>query len=164
MPGRRSSSRGRCLPSREELLERARSLGLPYAEEVADFCSAIIEAFEPWCIIIHGSVARSDYVLGRSDVDVLVISDRFEGMDVRDRIGELLSYGAGRAILFEALGFTREEALHMLEDLNLLMLDALHHGKVIYDRGFYKQLKARFEELVAERGLVKIRKGWMATR
>ena len=149
---------------REELLERARLLGLPYAEEVADFCSAIIEAFEPWCIIIHGSVARGDYVLGESDVDVLVISDRFEGMDVRDRVSELLPYGAGRAVFFEALGFTREEALRMLEDLNLLMLDALYHGKVIYDRGFYGQLKARFEELVAERGLVKIRKGWMATR
>ncbi len=152
------------MPSREELLERARSLGLPYAEEVADFCLAVIRAFEPWCIIIHGSVARGDYVLGRSDVDVLVISDHFEGVDVRDRIGELLSYGAGRAVFFEALGFTRKEALRMLEDLNLLMLDALHHGKVIYDRGFYGQLKARFEELVAERGLVKIRKGWMATR
>ena len=158
------NSRGRCLPSREELLERARSLGLPYAEEVADFCLAVIRAFEPWCIIIHGSVARGDYVLGRSDVDVLVISDHFEGVDVRDRISELLPYGAGRAVFFEALGLTREEALRMLEDLNLLMLDALHHGKVIYDRGFYGQLKARFEELVAERGLVKIRKGWMATR
>jgi len=148
------------LPSREELLERAR---LPYAEEIADFCSAIIEAFEPWCAIIHGSVARGDYVLGRSDVDVLVISDRFEGMDVRDRVSMLLPYGVGRAVFFEALGFTREEALRMLEDMNLLMLDALHHGKVIYDRGFYGQFKARFKRLVAERGLVKIRKGWVAT-
>ena len=152
------------MPLREELLERARLLGLPYAEEVADFCSAIIEAFEPWCIIIHGSVARGDYVLGESDVDVLVISDRFEGMDVRDRVSELLPYGAGRAVFFEALGFTREEALRMLEDLNILMLDALYHGKVIYDRGFYGQLRAKFERLVAERGLVRIRKGWMATR
>ena len=81
---------------REELLERAKALGLPYAEEVADFCSAVIGAFEPWCIIVHGSVARGDYVLGRSDVDVLVISDRFEGMDVRDRLSELLPHGAGR--------------------------------------------------------------------
>jgi len=158
------SSQERCLPSQEELLERAKALGLPYAEEVADFCLVVIRAFEPWCIIVHGSVARGDHVLGRSDIDVLVISDRFEGMDVRDRFSELLPYGAGRTVFFEALGFTREEALRMLENLNLLMLDALHHGKVVYDRGFYGQLRAKFERLVAERGLVKIRKGWVATK
>ena len=54
--------------------------------------------------------------------------------------------------------------LAMLEGLNLLMLDAVYHGKVIYDRGFYGQLRAKLEKLVAERGLVRIRKGWMVTR
>jgi len=48
----------------------------------------------------------------------------------------------------------------MFESRNPLLLDALHEGVPLFDRGFWRELKARFERLVEEGVLERLGRGW----
>jgi len=144
----------------EELWGRVKKIDLPYKEEMVDYCLEIIKAYSPECIIVHGSIAKGNYILNESDVDVLIISEKFEGKPMEERFSELLEYGTGRKVFFEALAFTKKEALKRVETLNQLLLDALFFGKVIYDRGFYVALLKKFKKIAEKHKLEKIEDGW----
>jgi len=78
-------------------------------------------------VILFGSVARGQ--AGEwSDVDVLVVSDAFEGMPVPDRIGLLLELAGPRV---EPLGYTYAELTRMVRRANPLALGALIEGRFI---------------------------------
>ncbi|MEW5746215.1 MAG: nucleotidyltransferase domain-containing protein [Nitrospirota bacterium] len=62
----------------------------------------------PQAILLYGSYARGN-AREDSDIDVIVISEDFKGMNLRERL-ELLGLAAGRVFEpIEAIGYTSEE-------------------------------------------------------
>ncbi|BAA29478.1 nucleotidyltransferase domain-containing protein [Pyrococcus horikoshii] len=107
-------------------------------------------------VILFGSYARGDYNR-TSDFDIVVISDRLDGNPL-ERTKPL--YALNEDFLpVDIIAYTREEFLKALENLSPTALDAISYGKVLYDDGFYKIAREKFEEL-KRKGL---RKGkyWM---
>ncbi len=110
-------------------------------------------------IILHGSYAKGTYVEGLSDVDLLVVSDDFEGVPMGERLSSLAELLAGMEVPVEAVGLTRREFLGGLRSFNPLVLDSLEYGVPLYDRGLYREALQEFEGL-KRRGLRRIRDGW----
>ena len=107
-------------------------------------------------IILFGSYARGNYNLA-SDFDIIVISDRLKGNPL-ERTREL--YMLNEEFLpVDIIAYTRKEFLKALENLSPSALDAMEYGKVLYDNGFYKVAKKKFEEL-KKKGLKK-KRYWM---
>ncbi|AAL80896.1 nucleotidyltransferase domain-containing protein [Pyrococcus furiosus DSM 3638] len=107
-------------------------------------------------VILFGSYARGDYNLA-SDFDLVVISDNIKGNPL-ERTREL--YMLNEELLpVDIIAYTREEFLKALENLSPSALDAITEGKVLYDSGFYKIAKKKFEEL-KKKGLKK-KRYWM---
>ncbi len=107
-------------------------------------------------IILFGSQARGE-ALEYSDWDVLVIAN-FD----RNFLERLKILGRCSPIKFRAeiLGYTPNEFRTMLKKYHLLALEVLHDGIAIYDTGFFKNLKAEFDEL-KEKGLRKTERVWI---
>jgi len=126
-------------------------------EELKDFVQRIADYLGGEAtVILFGSYARGDYNLA-SDFDIIVISDRLKGNPLR-RTREL--YRLNEEFLpVDIIAYTRKEFLRALENLSPSALDAMKYGKVLYDDGFYKFAKRKFEEL-KKRGLRKERY-WM---
>lgn len=74
---------------------------------VRDHIAYIRERFAPQKIVLFGSRARGDHLI-ESDVDLLIVSDRFEGMNWRERI--IAVFGAwDRKQMLEPLCLTTAE-------------------------------------------------------
>jgi len=74
---------------------------------LSEHLSYIKEKFAPEKIILFGSRARGDHLL-ESDIDILVVSARFEGMNWRERIIEVFGEWDKKQML-EPLCYTPEE-------------------------------------------------------
>ena len=99
-------------------------------------------------LILFGSVARGQ-AGAWSDVDVLVVSDAFEGMPVPDRIGLLLEEAGPRV---EPLGYTYAELTRMVRRANPLALSALIEG-------VFLRASERLTELAREASRMFVRRG-----
>ena len=106
-------------------------------------------------IILFGSMARGDYTR-YSDYDLLIIisSDKHS---FKDRLLEFSKFSDGWV---EPLVYTEEEAAQMFRDFNLLILDALKDGIVIYDKGFWSKLKESFNALLKKGVIAPKTCGW----
>ena len=106
-------------------------------------------------IILFGSMARGDYTK-YSDYDLLIIisSDK---LNFKDRLLEFSKFSDGWV---EPLVYTEEEAAQMFRDFNVLILDALKDGIVIYDRGFWDKLKESFNALLRKGVIAPKACGW----
>lgn len=51
---------------------------------------------------------------------------------------------------------SRREFFHLLENFDLMAVDALYYGKVIYDDGFWVEVKRRFREMESKYELQKL--------
>ncbi|ADN49911.1 nucleotidyltransferase domain-containing protein [Vulcanisaeta distributa] len=111
---------------------------------VSDISSAIpVEA-----IILYGSAARN--LNGSwSDIDVLVISDAFRGIPIPDRISLLLRFKRGR---IEALGYTFDELVRMVNAMNPLALNALIEGRIIVGSDRVRKLAEETRKRFIRRG------------
>ena len=78
--------------------------------------------------ILFGSRARADYLLD-SDVDLLLVSEDFEGMPFRKRCGELLRHWPGPVDL-EVLGYTPAEFRKMKKRLGIVA-QAVKEGVIV---------------------------------
>lgn len=101
-------------PEIEEIVRR-------YAEELKKLY------IRPERIILYGS-----FVTGKareeSDIDLIIISEDFKGMNLRERL-ELLGLAAGRVFEpIEALGYTREEVEEREE--GSFLKEAINRGVV----------------------------------
>lgn len=109
----------------------------------------ITGAFNVHVIILFGSRARGSY-LPWSDYDLLVIGDFDE--PYLDRIGSLLYLLEGLPIPIEPHPYTLDEALNMLRRGNLIIIDALEWGKMLYKDDSLEELLEVYNEL-KRRGL-----------
>ena len=101
-------------------------------------------------IVLFGSRARGDHTC-YSDVDVFVVLSESKERFL-DRLSDFVAYC--QEGLVEALIYTKDEVEAMFASRNPFLLDVLHEGIPLFDRGFWGELKSRFAKLV-EKGLVK---------
>jgi len=106
--------------------------------------------------VVFGSRARGDWKPW-SDVDVLVV------LREAPRGFERLT-AVPYAPMVQPWVYTEGEARAALESFDLALLDALEHGVVLYDDGFWGELKGRFAALKEEWGLEEVEGGWVSRR
>ncbi|NLG83824.1 MAG: nucleotidyltransferase [Firmicutes bacterium] len=92
----------------------------------------------PLCAVLIGSVARGDFNLS-SDIDVIIVSDRLPTPPL-ERSRFLYRY-----ILpdIEPKGFLPAEFMRDQARQNSLVLEALSHGILFADNGFWAEIVAR---------------------
>jgi len=109
-------------------------------------------------IILFGSMAKGNYTK-YSDHDLLILVSH-EELNFKDRLYE---YSLPSDGWVEPLVYTREEVEFMLGDLHPLILETLKDGLVIYDRGLWSSLKAKFNELLERGTITPKEEGWITS-
>ena len=89
-----------------------------------------------------------------------VILVSHEELSFKDRLYE---YSLASDGWVEPLVYTREEVKSMLGSLHPLILDALKDGLVIYDRGLWNSLKAKFNKLLKGGAITPKEEGWITS-
>jgi predicted nucleotidyltransferase len=100
-------------------------------------------------VVALGSRAKRQF-RPQSDVDVIVIARNLP--ESKRQIQRIIS-DTPMFMGLEPDGFTPEEFLERLEDFDMQVLDAVYYGKVIYDNGFWLEVRRRFDQLDAKYGL-----------
>jgi len=101
-------------------------------------------------------MAKGTYTIF-SDYDVLVIvsedSDRF--------IDRLWKYGRLSDGYVEPVVYTLSEVKKMFKQNHTLLLEALKDGIPLYDTGFWKTLRQKFEKKLKRREIIPKKNGWI---
>lgn len=132
--------------------------GLPRLNSLKRYLDELFEekADKIVSIVLFGSMVKGTYTI-YSDHDLLIIVSE-EDLSLKDRLYEYSRYSDG---WIEPFVYTVRETEKMFEDKNPLILDALKDGVTLYDRGFWKSLRERFEKLL-EKGVIAPREnGWI---
>lgn len=119
------------------------SKGNPYHLEIEQFCSRVITAFQPDCVILHGSVARQTNT-PTSDIDIIVIGGNLP-TNFFERSYQLNSMRDGIAPL-EVVSYTLLEWQQMMEDFHLTTLEALHWGIPLHGKKLFKKWQVHLEK------------------
>jgi predicted nucleotidyltransferase len=77
------------------------------AKWIADWKKKVGRKYNPDLLLLFGSRARKDHLL-ESDVDVIIVSKRFENVKWPDRLGDVSELWDGYVVL-EPLCYTPEE-------------------------------------------------------
>lgn len=138
------------------MLERLR--GLPRLDSLKKYLERLFEeeADRIVSIVLFGSMAKGTCTT-HSDYDLLIIVSR-EDLSLKDRLYKYSRYSDGWV---EPFTYTIEEVEEMFEDRNPLILDALKDGIILYDRGFWKNLRERFEKLLESGAVAPKKDGWI---
>lgn len=92
-----------------------------------------------------------------SDLDlVVVVKEAPEGLD------RWFSFRVPECEIIEPRVYTEEEFIEALEELDLSALEAMHHGILIYDNGFYKKAFEVFLRVTKKWKLKRERFGWIS--
>ncbi len=92
------------------------------------FLPRLEQAFRPARVILFGSRARGDHLLG-SDVDLVIVSEAFEGMGWRERLLKVLELWDGDVSL-EPLCYTPGEFALRSEEISIVR-EAVREGSVL---------------------------------
>ncbi|MEM0384221.1 MAG: nucleotidyltransferase domain-containing protein [Candidatus Caldarchaeum sp.] len=149
------------------MVSKPSSIQGEYAQLVYDVLRALRGSWKPSSAALYGSVARHS-ATPLSDVDLLVISDRFSGSlssridmlleierdaDVKSELWFLKTHGIHTKLSFYPL--TKNEA----ERLPLLFLDMAYDAAILLDDGFlrslFSQIRSRLEMMGAKRHVSK---------
>jgi len=114
-------------------------------------------------VLLHGSYAKGTYIEEFSDVDIIVVSDDFEGVPVGERLAILAELLAGMEKTVEATAYTKREFIKHMRDFNPLVLDALEYGIPVFKTDFYQEVLKEFKRLKERYKLKPLKKGWAWT-
>ena len=111
-------------------------------------------------IIVCGSVARGEYVENLSDIDLIIVDERFKEIDFWSRISSVIEY-FDIGVPVDVLCFTPEEFINQLRRLNFFVLDAIEFGIPLpRASAIYSKARRVLEELKKKHGLKPTTKGW----
>ena len=130
---------------------------LPRADSLEKFLQGILatKSDRILSIVLFGSMAKGNYTK-YSDYDVLIAVSH-EKLSFKERLYEYSFFSDGWV---ESFVYTKEEIEEMFKDFNPLLLDSLKDGIIMYDKGFWKDLKTKFE-LLLEKKIISVKKdGW----
>ena len=86
-------------------------------ELIYEYVNWVKEKYSPEKILLFGSRARGDH-LKESDVDILVISKKFEGVEFMKRMQEL--YNWNKSVNLDSIGLTPEEFRKRKDELSII--------------------------------------------
>ena len=107
-------------------------------------------------VILFGSRARGDWLPG-SDYDILIGLCGEDGKRLIDRIAEF-SFPDMPDV--EVLAYSRLEWQRMVREFHPLLLEALAHGVILWDRGEFATLQKTFQQWRKEDFVQPWRSGW----
>lgn len=131
---------------------------LPRFKSLKSFIESILkeEGDRILSIILFGSMAKGTYNI-YSDYDILIVVSH-EELNFKDRLYKYSKFSNG---WIEAFVYTKKEIELMFKNFNLLILDSLKDGLIIYDKGFWNNLKKEFKELINKGILIPKENGWL---
>ncbi len=112
-------------------------------EELRGFADRVSRVLGLRSLVVFGSYARGE-ALRDSDVDVIVVAEAFRGLYFYER--EYMVHRLYRGSLpLEPWCYTPEEVVESLEQRPRLdIVDAVDYGVVVYDDGFWEELRSRY--------------------
>ena len=122
---------------------------LPDRDLLEEMVRRLVEREDVEFVVLFGSRARGDWDPS-SDYDLLVGLRGEDGRRWVDRVAEL---SQGLYVNIDLFPYSRSEWRRMFRERRLLMLDALEHGLVLFDRGAFARMRRTFNKW-REQGLV----------
>ncbi len=107
-------------------------------------------------LVLFGSIARGDWSW-RSDDDLLLGLRGADGLRLIDRILRFTPLLEGNVDLFP---YSRPEWERMSEERHPLLLGALDHGIVLWDRGAFARMRSIFQQWKARGEVERLPSGW----
>lgn len=125
-------------------------------KDVQDYVERLRKNIKVHSLVVFGSLAKGDFKPW-SDVDMVIIAgDLPRGLD------RFELFYLPRDFAMDPRPYTKEEFLKAIEEIDLTAWDSIHEGKVVFDDGFWKSAREKFEGVKKEYGLVKTKTGWKA--
>lgn len=106
-------------------------------------------------VLLLGSRAKGHWK-SRSDLDIIIVASELPKGLRRRLIKYTVLSDIPLFLGIEPYGCTRDEFLGKLEDLDLMALDAMYWGKIVFDDGFWVEATRKFEEVERDYALEKI--------
>jgi predicted nucleotidyltransferase len=129
------------------LEEKLKKTKIKDKHKMEQLIEEIYEKYNPCTIILHGSALKGEYVNEISDIDLIVVSEKFEKIDMEDRFVNLLEISQRHDLRAEIFGYTKKEFLKMIENINFFILDAIFYGLVLKDdENFWDKIIDKFKE------------------
>ncbi len=127
----------------------------PIQPDLEAYCSGLRSRLNLRSVAVFGSRARGDH-WENSDIDLLVISEDFQGLNSGQRIDLLLESWPGIPAL-EPFGVTPAEC----EGAGWLLLwDALYQGRILVDDGTFSRAREKLVERIRAGDLTPTADGW----
>lgn len=111
-------------------------------------------------VLLFGSVAQGEELpFPRSDIDMIVVtkelpSDFFERAEVVRKIENSPS-------LLQSIWMTEDEFIGQFKARAGYLLDAIYEGRIIYDRGFLKNIIPEAKRELKEKGIKRVGSAWV---
>lgn len=111
-------------------------------------------------VLLFGSVARREELpFPQSDIDMIVVakdlpSDFFQRAELVRKIENCPS-------LLQSIWMTEEEFISQFKAGAGYLLDAIHEGKIIYDRGFLRKIIPQAKHELEAKGIRRIGSAWV---
>lgn len=129
----------------------------PEVEKVERFLERLLQQSERLeFIVLFGSMARGDWSW-QSDYDLLL---GLRGEDGKRWIDRLEEFSQGIEGNIEIFPYSRREWQRMFEEFHPLLLEALEHGIVLWDRGGFEEMRTVFRQWRASGKVVPWGSGW----
>lgn len=117
--------------------------GIEEVKRELEKLAEVLQDLRVHSIVLFGSRARGEH-LKSSDYDVLIVAEGFENMSFYEREYLVLSRYRGRVPL-EPWCYTPREVVESLERRPRIdIVDAVEHGMVVYDDGFWKRIREKY--------------------
>jgi predicted nucleotidyltransferase len=127
----------------------------PKLKNLKQFLIRFLEQYSAEFIILFGSSAKGNFNY-RSDIDLLLVSNSL-GDDYFERLHKMQTITPGGIDFFI---YTSKEFEKMIHDFQLMALEALASGIIIYDKGQGEKYKKYINNLIRENKIQKLEQGW----
>lgn len=129
----------------------------PDVEKLERFLADLLERRreEIEFVVLFGSMARGDWSAG-SDYDLLIGLSYDDGKRFIDRLGEF----APKEGNIEIFPYSLSEWRRMFSEYHPLLLEALAHGIVLWDKGAFSEMRKTFQEWLKSGKVTPWRNGW----
>lgn len=108
-------------------------------------------------VVLFGSRAKGEWSKG-SDYDVLIGLRADDGKPLTDRIYEFSLLGGIGEV--EPFPYSSQEWRRMFKEFHTLLLEALNHGLIIFDRGVFAEMRKVFLKLLEVGIITPTGTGW----
>ncbi|MGV9172320.1 MAG: nucleotidyltransferase domain-containing protein [Promethearchaeia archaeon] len=127
----------------------------PKLERLEKFLKKFFKDYSAEFIVLFGSSAKANFNY-RSDLDLLIVSDSVEG-DFFSRQLKLQQINPGGIDLFL---YNAQEFKKMVNNLHLIVLEALSNGIILCDQGKGKKYRCYINDLKRREKIKQLDHGW----